>query len=142
MSGWLLDTNVISEMRRPRPSRKVVDFIGSTPATRLFISIASIAEFRAGIEEVADPAGREMLTRWLDRTVRPMFEERVLGLTDDVLRTWLLLVKQGRKRRSTLQYPDALIAATAVHHGLTVVTRNERDFELFDVAILNPWTTG
>ena len=100
-----------------------------------------MAEFRAGIEEADDPAGREMLARWLDQTVRPMFEGRVLGLTEDVLKKWLLLVKQGRKRRSTLPYPDALIAATAAHHGLTIATRNVRDFEPFGVEVLNPWAT-
>ncbi len=139
MNGWLLDTNVLSEMRRPRPSRRVVEFISSKPADRLYVSSASIAEIRVGIEAINDPIGRGQMIDWLDRSIRPMFEGRVLELTEDLLVSWLLLVDSERKRRRTLPYPDALIAATAAHHGLTVATRNVRDFEPLGVPVLNPW---
>ena len=140
MSGWLIDTNVISELRRPRPSRKVVDFLENAPIGRLFVSTVTIVEIRKGIELTSDAARRSEIGRWLEHEMRPMFEGRVLELTEDVLLRWLHIVDGGRKRRHTFSYPDVLIAATAVQHSLTVVTRNVGDFELTGAAVLDPWT--
>ena len=135
----MLDTNVMSELRRPRPNRQVVEFVENAPASQLFVSVASIAELRVGIEMTEDPATRDVLGQWLDRTVRPMFERRILALSEDVLERWLRLIGQGRRMRRTFPYPDVLIAATAAHHDLAVVTRNVRDFEPLRVAVINPW---
>ncbi|HMN74339.1 MAG TPA: type II toxin-antitoxin system VapC family toxin [Rhodoblastus sp.] len=139
MSGWLLDTNVLSELRRPRPDRAVVDFIQSKPLDHLFVSTVAFAEIRFGIERVAEPARRAGLSEWLDHTLRPMFEARVLEVSEDVMFKWRLLVEEGRKARHTFAQPDLIIAATALCHGLTVVTRDVGDFEKAMVAVVNPW---
>ena len=82
MSGWLLDTNVLSELRRPKPNQKVVDFVAAQPLDLLFISIVTFAEIRFGIEAIADPVRRAELNDWLTHKVRPMFEERVLPVSE------------------------------------------------------------
>jgi toxin FitB len=79
VTRWLLDTNILSELRRPRPDRKVLTFIASQPLELLYISIVTLAEIRFGIELVPDPARRSELMDWLTHKVRPMFEQRALG---------------------------------------------------------------
>ncbi len=140
MSGWLLDTNVLSELRRASPSRKVVAFVTGRPLKHLYVSAVTFAEIRYGIELVADPARRSDLTVWLDNKLRPMFDDRILELTEDVLLKWRLLIAAGRQRGHTFSHPDVLIAATAAHHDVTVVTRNVDEFEAAGVAVFNPWT--
>lgn len=139
MSGWLLDTNVISELRRPRPSARVRSFIGSRRLEDLFVSTVTLAEIRFGIEQIGDPARRAELNDWLVHRVRPMFSRRVLAVSEDVMFRWRLLVEEGRKAGHTFSQPDLIIAATALEHGLTVVTRDTGDYELARVALFNPW---
>jgi predicted nucleic acid-binding protein len=139
VSGWLLDTNVISELRRPRPSARVRRFVAAQRLDDLYISTVTLAEIRFGIESLADSARRSELHGWLAHSVRPMFEQRVLGVTEDVMFKWRLLVEEGRKAGHTFSQPDLIIAATALEHGLTVVTRDVADFERARVPLLNPW---
>lgn len=139
MKGWLLDTNVISELRRPRPNARVRSFISSQRLEDLFVSTITFAEIRFGIETVNDAARRAELADWLTHRVRPMFEHRVLEVSEDVMFKWRLLVEQGRKAGHTFSQPDLIIAATALQHGLTVVTRDTSDYMLAKVSILNPW---
>ncbi len=139
MTGWLLDTNVLSEIRRPRPHRKVVTFVAEQPLELLYISAVTLAEIRFGIELVKDANRRNELNAWLTNKVRPLFAQRVLEVTEDVLFKWRLLVEQGRKSGHTFSQPDLFIAATALHHGLTVVSRDTRDYERAGVAVVNPW---
>ncbi|MGA8810416.1 MAG: type II toxin-antitoxin system VapC family toxin [Thermoanaerobaculia bacterium] len=139
MSGWLLDTNVISELRRPRPDPNVIQFIEAQPFDLLHVSVVSFAEIRFGIEIATDLSRRIELNHWLIHTARPMFANRVLEVTEDILVTWRLLVEDGRKIGHTFAQPDLFIAATALHHGLTIVSRNTRDFEKANVRVMNPW---
>ena len=139
MSGWLLDTNVISELRRPRPSARVRAFIAAQPLEKLFVSAVTFAEIRYGIEAVGDPIRRAELNGWLAHKVRPMFDQRVLEVSEDVMFKWRLLVEDGRKAGHTFSQPDLIIAATALHHGLTVVTRDIGDYVRARVPLLNPW---
>ena len=139
MTGWLLDTNVISELRRPRPNARVRAFVAAQPLEQLFVSTVTFAEIRYGIETVSDPIRRAELGDWLVHKVRPMFEQRALEVTEDVMFKWRLLVEDGRKAGHTFSQPDLIIAATALHHGLTVVTRDTADFALARVPLLNPW---
>jgi len=139
VSGWLLDTNVISELRRPRPSARVRGFIASQRLEDLFVSIVTFAEIRFGIEAVDDPIRRAELNDWLLHRVRPMFDQRVLEVSEDVMLKWRLLVEEGRKIGHTFSQPDLIIAATALQHGLTVVTRDTGDYKLARVPLLNPW---
>ena len=142
MNGWLLDTNVISELRRPVPEPRVVKFVASQPLEALFLSDVTLAEIRFGIELVNDAARRADLNDWLTHKVRPMFAQRILPISEDVMLKWRLLVEAGRKAGHTFSQPDLIIAATAAHHGLTVVTRDTSDFERVGVPCLDPWRAG
>lgn len=139
MSGWLLDTHVISELRRPRPSARVRSFIAGLRLEDLYISTVTFAEIRCGIEAVGDPIRRAELNDWLLHKVRPMFDQRVLEVSGDVMFKWRLLVEEGRKIGHAFSQPDLIIAATALQHGLTVVTRDTSDFKRARVPLLNPW---
>jgi toxin FitB len=139
MTGRLLDTNVLSELRRLKPNAKVVAFISREPLDLLYVSAVTLAEIRFGIELVADAARRAELNDWLTQTVRPMFDNRILPISEDVMFKWRLLVEDGRKAGHTFSQPDLIIAATALHHGLTVVSRDTRDYERARVPTLNPW---
>ena len=139
MTGWLLDTNILSELRRPRPERKVVAFVAGQPLDLLYISTVTLAEIRFGIEHVGDARRRAELNDWLAHKLRPMFERRVLEITEDIMLKWRLLVEDGRKSGHTFSQPDLIIGATALHHGLTVVSRDLRDFRKAHVPALNPW---
>jgi predicted nucleic acid-binding protein len=139
VTGWLLDTNILSELRRPRPQRKVLAFVAAQPLELLFLSAVSFAEIRFGIERVADVGRRAELNDWLAHKVRPMFEQRVLAISEDVMFKWRLLVEDGRKVGHTFSQPDLIIAATALHHGLTVVSRDVADYLKARAPVLNPW---
>jgi toxin FitB len=140
VTGWLLDTNILSELRRPRPERKVVAFVAAQPLELLYVSSVTFAEIRFGIELVADAGRRAELNDWLAHKLRPMFEQRVLAITEDIMFKWRLLVEDGRKARHTFSQPDLIIAATALHHGLTVVSRDVSDYRRARASVLNPWT--
>jgi predicted nucleic acid-binding protein len=141
VTGWLLDTNVLSELRRPKPSAKVMQFVSSQSLDLLYVSVITFAEIRFGIELVKEASRRMELNDWLDHKLRPMFEERVLEITEEIMLKWRWLVEEGRKTGHTFAQPDLMIAATALHHGLTVVSRNTDDFEKANVPVLNPWRT-
>ncbi len=134
---FLLDTNVISELRRPeRADRNVVTWAGAIPAASFFLSAISILEIELGALQIArrDAAQGVVLRAWIDDQVIPRFEGRILAVDTAVAqRCARLHVPDPRAER------DALIAATAMVHGLTVVTRNVADFEPIGVALLNPW---
>jgi hypothetical protein len=139
VTEWLLDTNIISELRRPKPEPKVTEFIRSQPLEGLFVSTVTFAEIRFGIELLPDATRRSDLNDWLAHKVRPMFEQRVLGISEDVMFKWRLLVEDGRKAGHTFSQPDLIIAATAQHHGLTVVSRDTKEYLAARVDVFNPW---
>jgi predicted nucleic acid-binding protein len=139
VTGWLLDTNILSELRRPKPDRKVVAFISAQPLDLLYVSAVTLAEIRFGIEVMTDAISRAKLNDWLAHKVRPMFAQRVLSVTEDIMFKWRLLVEEGRKAGYTFSQPDLIIAATALDHGLTVVTRNVGDYERARTPVFNPW---
>ncbi len=139
MSGWLLDTNVLSELRRPRPDPKVVEFVAAQPLETLFVSTVTLAEIRFGIELVGDASRRAELNEWLTHKVRPLFDGRILPVSEDIMFKWRLLVESGRKAGHTFTQPDLIIAATGLQHDLTVVTRDTGDYAKTRVTLLNPW---
>lgn len=139
MTGWLLDTNVLSELRKPRPASKVAKFVGAQALDSLFVSVVTLAEIRFGIARVEDVARRTELEDWLAVKIRPLFDGRVLPVTEDVMVRWRLLVEGGRKKRHTFSQPDLIIAATALVYGLTVATRDTTDFVRAGAPVFNPW---
>ena len=138
MTGWLLDTNVLSELRRIRPDPKVVRFVAAQPLDALFVSVVTFAEIRFGIELVSDPGQRAELNDWLTHKLRPIFAARVLTVSEDIMFTWRSLVNEGRKAGHTFSQPDLIIAATGRHHGLTIVTRDSTGFAPTRVPVFNP----
>ena len=139
MTGFLLDTNVLSELRRPNPAPQVLAFIARQPLDLLYTSTVVMAEIRFGIEMAPDPAKRAALTDWLTHRVRPQFADRILAVSEDVMFRWRVLVEDGRRQGHTFSQPDLIIAATALHHGLSIVTRNVADYAKAQVAVVNPW---
>ncbi len=139
MTGWLLDTNVLSELRRPRPETKVVTFVAAQPLDLLYVSDVTLAEIRFGIELVSEASKRAELSDWLTNKLRPMFDQRILPVSEDIFFKWRLLVERGRKKGLTYSQPDLFIAATALHHGLTVVSRDADEFARVGVSVVNPW---
>jgi predicted nucleic acid-binding protein len=139
VTGWLLDTNVLSELRRPKPEPKVVAFVTAQPLELLYVSAVTLAEIRFGIELVNDVTKRAELNDWLAHRVQPAFDQRVLPVTEDVMFKWRLLVEEGRRSGHTFSQPDLIIAAMALQHGLTVVSRDTRDYETARVPVLDPW---
>jgi hypothetical protein len=142
VTGWLLDTNILSELRRTKPEPKVLAFVAGQSLDLLFVSAVTLAEIRFGIELVSEVTKRAELNDWLTHKVRPMFDQRVLPVSEDVMFKWRLLVEEGRKSGHTFSQPDLIIAATALHHGLTLVSRDVADFEKARVPILNPWVAA
>jgi predicted nucleic acid-binding protein len=116
-----------------------VAFLATHPLSSLFVSVVTLAEIRFGIELIADPTKRASLGDWLTNAIRPMFVNRVLGVDEDIIVRWRLLIEAGRKQRHTYSNTDVFIAATALHHGLTVVTRDTSEFERAGATVFNPW---
>lgn len=140
MSGFLLDTNVVSELMKPRPSRKVRDWAESTAEELMHLSVITIGEVRKGIDLLPDDDPRRAaLQSWLDRDVRIRFRGRLLAFDDGVAERWGQLEALAKKRRLTLPTVDAQLAATALHHGLTFVTRNTAEIAPTGVPLFDPW---
>jgi toxin FitB len=116
VTGWLLDTNILSELRRPKPERKVLAFVAAQPLDLLHVSSATIAEIRFGIELVADAGRRAELNDWLAHKVRPMFEQRVLAITEDIMLKWRLLVRMAARPATPSRSP---ISSSPPRHFFT-----------------------
>lgn len=140
MRGWLLDTNVVSELRRPKPNSDCANFVTSQTGGDLYITEVTFAEIVYGIEQLSDPARRADLQSWLDKILRPLFADRVLAITEDVIVRWKTMIVEGRKRRHTFSQPDLFIAAIAALQDLVVVTRDVDEFVEARVPVFNPWT--
>ena len=138
--GWLLDTNVISELRKPNAAPQVRAWAAEQAPGTLFLSVVTMAEIRYGIERAPDAAFRLELERWIEAVLRPWFGQRILGLDEETVYRWRLLVERGRARRHTFSQPDLFIAALAWQHDLAVATRNLADFVPAGLPVLDPWS--
>jgi predicted nucleic acid-binding protein len=135
-AGWLVDTNVISELRRRDPDANVRAWFARRPATELYLSVLTLGEIRKGVEALADSGRRTMLRQWLEWELPVFFAERLLPIDAGVAHQWgLLLAEAGR----SLPAIDSLLAATALHYNLVLVTRNLKDVAGLPVKVLNPW---
>lgn len=139
MSGFLLDTNIPSELVRDRPEPKVQAWVAAQRLNALFMSAVSFGEIRKGIELRAPGKRRTELEAWLEADLSAMLSGRILPLTRSIAETWGVLDAQRQLSGLPLAVPDGMIAATALEHGLTLVTRNVKDFVGLGLTILNPW---
>ena len=134
----LLDTNVLSEVTKPAPDLRVLEWLDQLDEDRSFISVVSIAEIRRGVALMDEGRKRETLAKWLAQDLPQRFEQRVLHIDEPIALAWGDLMALAKRRG--LSSMDGLIAATAVAHNLTLATRNTRDFEGFGFELLDPWT--
>jgi predicted nucleic acid-binding protein len=139
VSGFLLDTNIPTEMTRPFPQRSVAQWLEDADDDRLYFSVVSLGEILKGIAILPESKRRSQLQQWLNETLRPWFQGRILPVNEPVAERWGWMAGESKLKGRPLKVEDGLIAATALEHGLTVVTRNVKDFEGLGVTILNPW---
>lgn len=137
--NFLLDTNVITEWVQPQPYPLVVAWLKEVQEERVFLSVASLAEIRRGVELMPAGKRRDHLAAWLSRDLPARFEGRILDVDSRVAEAWADIMARGRKAGSDVGAWDAWFAATAEVHRLTLVTRNVKDFEKLGVPLLNPW---
>jgi predicted nucleic acid-binding protein len=135
--SYLVDTNVLSELMRPQPDERVVRWFAVVPDESLYISVLTLGELRKGVELLDGGHRREKLRVWLETELREWFQDRVLPIDAAVADRWgRLLAEAGRP----LPAVDSLVAATALHHDLRLVTRNVADFAFPALEIVNPWS--
>ena len=139
MKGFLLDTNIPSELTYPRPAPQVEQWLEKVNDQQLFFSVISLAEICKGIAKLPESKKRTQLQEWLDSTLRPWFTGRVLPVTEAIAERMGRWAGEGEAKGRTIKIADGLIAATALEHDLMLVTRNVKDFAGFGVSIFNPW---
>ena len=136
---FLLDTSLISELVRARPEKKVVAWVGSVDDDLLALSVLTIGELHKGAAKLAPGPHQLKLARWIDQELRLRFQGRVLPVTEEVAGVWGRLSGEAEALGKKLPVIDALLGATALVHGLTVVTRNTADIARTGATVLNPW---
>jgi len=139
VSGFLLDTNIPSELIRSRPDARVEKWVYAQDEQSLYLSVVSIGELRRGLVILPASKRRSELERWFENDLLPRFEGRILPVTRSIADRWGVLDGQCQLKGTPLNAADGMIAATAIEHGLTVVTRNIRDYAGLGVEALNPW---
>lgn len=134
--SYLLDTNVISELVRAKPAKAVLAWFENIPSEALHISVLTLGEIRKGVEHMPDGARREKLRLWLEHDLAGWFGPRVLHVDIPVADRWGRLIAQMGHPVPSI---DSLLAATALHHELRLVTRNQKDFDYPGLEVINPW---
>ncbi len=136
---YLLDTNVISELISKQPNPQVMQWIDNLDPTAVYLSVITVGELQKGIEKLSDSKRKETLHRWLNDDLLARFSGQIFVLDVPVMLTWGALVGRMERMGRPLAALDSLIAALALHHHCSLVTRNEADFKDTGVTIINPW---
>ena len=139
MSGFLLDTNCIAELIRSNPEPRVLQWIGAADESLLYLSVLTLGEIRKGILLLSAGKRQTALEMWLDLDLQTRFAGKILAIDKKIADHWGTLAAAAKRAGKPLSAVDGLLAATALHHGLTIVTRNVTDFESTQVPLLNPW---
>jgi predicted nucleic acid-binding protein len=133
---YLLDTNVVSETIRHNPNKTVMEWLDQIPGEALFVSVLTVGEIRKGVEALADIKRREKLRLWIDHELPQWFEDRVLSVDLAVADRWGRLLAEVGRPVPTI---DSLLAATALHFDLRLVTHYAKDFDFPGLEVINPW---
>ena len=139
MSGFLLDTNCISELVRPKPDLRVTQWMDGADERLLYLSVLTLGEIRKGVAGLAQGKRRTHLETWLDVDLQARFSGRIVPIDSEIVDRWGSLVADSKRKGKALSVIDGLLAATALHYNLTVVSRNAADFTATQVQVLNPW---
>jgi toxin FitB len=137
--SFLLDTNVVSEWVKPQPDPHVVSWLNEVDEDRVFLSVASLAEIRRGVELMPSGKRRDRLFGWLTGDLPARFEGRILDIDRRIAEAWGIVMAQGQRAGMNVHVLDAFFAATAEVHSLTLVTRNVQHFVKLGIPLLNPW---
>ena len=135
--SYLLDTNVLSELRRKAPDRHVAEWVAARPSSALYLSVLTLGEIRKGIDALPDRKRRAALLDWLEADLPAFFSGRVLAIDERVADRWGRLLAAAARPLPAI---DSLLAATAASHDLVMVTRNARDFAGLGISVIDPWT--
>ena len=136
---YLLDTNSVSELVKPRPNANFEKWVAEADEESLYLSVITLGELRRGIERLAPGTRRRQLESWFDTQLLPRFEGRILVVTQEISEKWGSLLAQSEARGRRIGIVDGLIAATTSVYGMTLVTRNVTDFGEAGIAMLSPW---
>jgi predicted nucleic acid-binding protein len=136
---YILDTCVVSELVRPNPEPKVVQWISQCDEEALFLSVVTIGEIQKGITKLTDKKRSAVIQQWLDSELRERFQGRILSVSEEVALTWGIILGETEQKGIAVSSIDGIIGATAVTLNLTVVTRNEKDIAPTGARVLNPW---
>ena len=139
MNGFLLDTNCVSELVRIKPHPRVIEWMESVEEGLLYLSVLTLGEIQKGLATLPQGKRRTRLEEWLDVELRARFANRLLPVEEEVALRWGLLAALAHRQGKPLSAIDGLLAATALSHDLTLVTRNISDFAAAQVPVLNPW---
>ena len=139
MNGYLIDTNVISEFSKPFPSLEVRSWLQNADSETLFVSAITVGEIRLGVENLPPSKRRTDFEGWFESGLPTWFASNLLSVTPAIADHWGRLTIQAKRKGITVATADGLIAATALEHDLTLVTRNLSDFEGLGLALLDPW---
>jgi toxin FitB len=140
VSGYLLDTNCISEVVRPNPEPRVLSWLEATDERLLYLSVLTLGEIRKAVASLPQGKRRRRLESWLELELQARFSGRVLPIDAGIADRWGILTADARKKGVGLATIDGLLAATALHYNLTLVSRNVNDFASTPVLLLDPWT--
>jgi predicted nucleic acid-binding protein len=134
--SYLIDTNVLSELVRPTPNKNVLRWFENVPDESLYISVLTLGEIRKGIEKISDKSKREKLRIWLEHEIPNWFGTHILSIDIKIADRWGKMLSQLNQPAAAI---DSLIAATALQHDLSLVTRNVTDFNFPTLDVINPW---
>jgi toxin FitB len=141
VSGFLLDTNVISELIKPQPEPKIVTWVEATDESLLNLSVLTFGEIRKGIDSLPNGSRRIALESWLSHDLVVRFANRILGIDQPVADRWGRIAARAHSAKQLLSVIDGMLAATALEYNLTLVTRNTKDVAVTGVPIFNPWVS-
>jgi len=141
MNGFLLDTNCLSELVRLQPNPRVLAWAHSVNEILLHLSVLTLGEIRKGVALLSAGRRRSQLEHWLEVELPTQYADRLLPISAEVAEIWGAMAAEAQLRGIAMPIIDGLIAATAKHHELTVVTRNVKDFRMWGIPVTNPWTS-